>query len=173
MMTPSDKDTLEGSLADLETTMAEAITVQESLLAATQSERKALRSLAMQDLRAILDSKIALCSHAIRFEARREGAAIRLADCLGIDPHASLAELIELLPLAGRERLEKLSARLNRVVKALARANATNTFIASNGIYVTSNLLAALAPAAFPGDAYSGAGRGVPTGAGSIVEFTG
>lgn len=170
---PMDEHTLETVLAQLEASLAEAASVHEKLLAATRSEAEILRSARVSELGTLVNEKIRLASQAARLEAKRQRLAEAIARKLDLQPAATLSQIVAALPEAAQAGLTRLGERLVAVIGDLSLAGESNSRLARNGVYITSNLIAALAPATFSSGAYSGGGRTLDAPPSSIVEIAG
>ena len=170
---PMDEHTLETDLAKLEASLAEAASVYEKLLAATRSEAEILRSARVSELAALVNEKIRLASQAARLEAKRQRLAEEIARRLDLPPSSTLSQVIAALPEAAQAGLTRLGERLVAVIEELSLAGESNSRLAPNGVYITSNLIATLAPATFSSGAYSGGGRTLDCPPSSIVEIAG
>ena len=168
-----DVDALTMAISELEHAISDAISNYENLLEDTVTETEFLRTLQTDSLRSVVDSKTVKASRAAAVEARRQSAAHAVSSRLGLEPDATISEIVDAIPAGLDRSLGGLTVRLFDVVGKLRRANERNRTIAMSGIHLTSNLISALAPESIPVMAYSGAGGLVSGGRRPIIEYTG
>jgi flagellar biosynthesis/type III secretory pathway chaperone len=168
-----DKRALERSLVDLESAIVDSLAVYKKLLIKTASEADQLKSLETEVLRDVVDAKTVLSSQASRIEERRQTAASRVAEILGVDHDATLAEILAAIPDGVGIVLGRVARELSATVAKLREANSRNRSIAECGIDLTSKLISGLAPIYMPGVAYSDGGISIQGIQVPIIEIRG
>ena len=169
----TDKHALGRALLELEGAIVDSVAIYKELLNKTLCETGQLKSLETESLRNVIDSKTALSHRAALIEKRRQRAASRVADNLGITQNATLAEILASLPNGVGRTLDQASEELSTTVAELRATNNRNRSVAEYGIGLMSSLISGLATIHVPGVAYSDAGSSVQASKLPIIEIAG
>ncbi len=170
---PAGEHTLDSLIDQLRTVLSQSLDVHRELLAECASEASALRELEVDELRAIIDRKVALAARTVRLETRREEVVQRLSTHLSFPPSPTVSDIAAVLPSTARLDITHLADQLTETIGRITRAASRNRTIAQGGVHIASNLLASLSSTEPSAGSYAVDGRVHPAAQRPIIEITG